>query len=635
MIANFVVVDIIFLQVQKQLKATCARAAPRDPVAEFQDHLAKPVASEAKKMIPYGQMEDLLKATQLEMTRLLQVCEEQRMALGAELLNANQRLQALKPMEIVSECTEGEEGSGAFEASKSENQDDDDWDEPSPEPRRGLLIHSTTQPKAMAEMSDDKPEPLAAQVAPRRPSTRSEGGRSPEKARRPSDRTASPKESPKLVSKSPSNTSQNSNTSDVNSDYSACSAYSDGSNASCVSDADWEPDEDKRKRKKRTRRSGDKKKNETIGILLNEEQPMKASQSFKSKITKKIKKYIDHVAGALVLMNSFSMMIQLEMEGRTIASNLGLPQGHNYSAALPTFRVLDEIFVFIFLTELLLRIFVEGRHFPKDIANWLDTVLVAGGLFDVILAMVGGGSQDGVTLRFVSAMKAFRAIRMVRSFRFSPGLRMLVKACQCCLPSLCWSMLLLAVFMCMGALIMGNLLQDFIKDDNNTMEDRVDFRDEEMLRLVSHCVAWRINSGSLKSLYQKIMAKDDDETGDAAVAGDGEKKEALEDGIGASGPLTTRGNSNMDIDALSNNLVMPPPEQVLEELFQGIGDNQVTFAARHQSVPLSGLIAGSRDSLHAPRLTRDVRSDHRIRKMFSWVFCHVVSSHFLVVKVRE
>jgi len=30
-------------------------------------------------------------------------------------------------------------------------------------------------------------------------------------------------------------------------------------------------------------------------------------------------------------------------------------------------------------------------------------VLVAGGLFDVILSMVGGGN-DGVTLRFVSAM---------------------------------------------------------------------------------------------------------------------------------------------------------------------------------------------------------------------------------------
>mmetsp|Transcript_66034 Transcript_66034/g.146682 ORF Transcript_66034/g.146682 Transcript_66034/m.146682 type:complete len:286 (+) Transcript_66034:263-1120(+) len=49
---------------------------------------------------------------------------------------------------------------------------------------------------------------------------------------------------------------------------------------------------------------------------------------------------------------------------------------------------------------------------------------------------------------------------------------MLVKACQCCLPSLCWSMVLLAVFMCMGALILGNLLQDFIKDESQNLDDR-------------------------------------------------------------------------------------------------------------------------------------------------------------------
>jgi hypothetical protein len=34
----------------------------------------------------------------------------------------------------------------------------------------------------------------------------------------------------------------------------------------------------------------------------------------------------------------------------------------------------------------------------------LDAVLVIAGLFDVILAMLGGGNQDGVMLRFVSAM---------------------------------------------------------------------------------------------------------------------------------------------------------------------------------------------------------------------------------------
>ena len=61
---------------------------------------------------------------------------------------------------------------------------------------------------------------------------------------------------------------------------------------------------------------------------------------------------------------------------------------------------------------------------------------------------------------------------MLRSFRFFRGLRMLVKACQCCLPSLCWSMLLLAVFMCMGGLILGNLLRSFIQDEQQVVEDR-------------------------------------------------------------------------------------------------------------------------------------------------------------------
>ncbi|CAJ1351601.1 unnamed protein product [Effrenium voratum] len=166
----------------------------------------------------------------------------------------------------------------------------------------------------------------------------------------------------------------------------------------------------------------------------------------------------------------------------------------NFSGVLPTFRVVDTVFVFVFLGEFLLRLAVEGTAFFKDLANYLDAVLVAGGLFDIILSVNAG--EDGATLRsfglqmpwalkrFVTALKAFRAIRMVRSFRFFKGLRLglpkgpcrmrrgLVKACQCCLPSLCWSMVLLAVFMCMGGLIMGNLLQDFIKDETQSLEDR-------------------------------------------------------------------------------------------------------------------------------------------------------------------
>ena len=59
-----------------------------------------------------------------------------------------------------------------------------------------------------------------------------------------------------------------------------------------------------------------------------------------------------------------------------------------------------------------------------------------------------------------------------RTFRFFKGLRFLVKACYCFLPSLLWAMVLLAVFICIGALVQGSLLQDFILEDGGNMDDR-------------------------------------------------------------------------------------------------------------------------------------------------------------------
>ena len=50
----------------------------------------------------------------------------------------------------------------------------------------------------------------------------------------------------------------------------------------------------------------------------------------------------------------------------------------------------------------------------------LDAVLVAGGLFDVILSMAGGGN-DGVTLRFVSAMRLGLSRVVFRAQLFSTG----------------------------------------------------------------------------------------------------------------------------------------------------------------------------------------------------------------------
>ncbi|CAK9084754.1 Ankyrin repeat domain-containing protein 17 [Durusdinium trenchii] len=69
-------------------------------------------------------------------------------------------------------------------------------------------------------------------------------------------------------------------------------------------------------------------------------------------------------------------------------------------------------------------------------------------------------------------LKSLRAIRMARSLRFLRGLRLLVKACQCFLPSLCWSMVLLGLMMTIGALLLGNLLSTFVLDPTLNEADR-------------------------------------------------------------------------------------------------------------------------------------------------------------------
>lgn len=102
--------------------------------------------------------------------------------------------------------------------------------------------------------------------------------------------------------------------------------------------------------------------------------------------------------------------------------------------------------------------------------------MVFAGIVDVTigLVLVDGptASRNLMLLRLMRAMKSLRAIRMVRSLRFFRGLRVLVKACQCFLPSLCWSMVLLGIFMSMGALVLGNMLHSFVSDQGMIFEDR-------------------------------------------------------------------------------------------------------------------------------------------------------------------
>ncbi|OLP99553.1 Two pore calcium channel protein 1B [Symbiodinium microadriaticum] len=146
----------------------------------------------------------------------------------------------------------------------------------------------------------------------------------------------------------------------------------------------------------------------------------------------KLLPYVDYLAAALVMLNSAVMMVELELEGRALGSQLGLGESMSFE---------------VISCELLLRLAVIRCNFFMDVANWFDIVLVILGLLEITVMQ---GDVNNILM-----------------------MRLLVKACYCFLPSLGWSMTLLAVFMSIGTLVLGNLLQDFISDTNANLEDRV------------------------------------------------------------------------------------------------------------------------------------------------------------------
>eukprot|EP00434_Breviolum_minutum_P032188 symbB.v1.2.028469.t1/scaffold3006.1/size65522/2 len=82
------------------------------------------------------------------------------------------------------------------------------------------------------------------------------------------------------------------------------------------------------------------------------------------------KAYTDVLAGTLVLLNSFVMLIELEIEGQAVGALLSGGHGPKLADVSPIFKTLDGIFVFVFLAELLMRIGIERKKFIYDAANW-------------------------------------------------------------------------------------------------------------------------------------------------------------------------------------------------------------------------------------------------------------------------
>eukprot|EP00440_Ansanella_granifera_P032352 gb/GFBE01035107.1/.p1 GENE.gb/GFBE01035107.1/~~gb/GFBE01035107.1/.p1 ORF type:complete len:671 (+),score=131.93 gb/GFBE01035107.1/:1-2013(+) len=191
---------------------------------------------------------------------------------------------------------------------------------------------------------------------------------------------------------------------------------------------------------------------------------------------------LDSAVGVVVLLNSFVMVSELEWQGSDMAVQIGLRESHGWLEAGPFFRVMEHVFTIFFVLEMLYRMHIERWKYCCKMMNLLDVFLVLTSCIDLYILTPlaaseatnsAGSTRNVILLRLMRVSRLARAVRIVRTLRLFRGLRVLVQACTSFLPSLCWSMVLLGLFMMMGGLMMGNLLQEYVSDQNEPLEDRM------------------------------------------------------------------------------------------------------------------------------------------------------------------
>jgi len=173
----------------------------------------------------------------------------------------------------------------------------------------------------------------------------------------------------------------------------------------------------------------------------------------------------DLIAGIVVSVNAVVMVFELEYKGLVIGAQLG---ENSWSAATwhgaeTAFRLLDHVFTISFLIEFILRVAANGIVFLRAFVNWIDGITVFASCLELyVLSHVGGGLGDLVLVRLLRLLRIAKAMRIVRVMRLFHQLRVLVGSLAATIGSLAWSILFLAVVQAICAILMTQLLSEYL-----------------------------------------------------------------------------------------------------------------------------------------------------------------------------
>mmetsp|Transcript_107098 Transcript_107098/g.335698 ORF Transcript_107098/g.335698 Transcript_107098/m.335698 type:complete len:547 (-) Transcript_107098:41-1681(-) len=176
--------------------------------------------------------------------------------------------------------------------------------------------------------------------------------------------------------------------------------------------------------------------------------------------------YFETTTGILISSYTVILFVQLQFSGTRMDASLGLGDNMDTHIADTVFDVSTHVFTWIFVLELLIKLFALRTRFFSSAFNVFDMVCVVATTADVyLMSLIRQTSATNVFfLRVMRILRLARILRFVRTMETFQKLRVLTQTIIISFMSIFWSMFTLFIFMVVGALLMTQLLQDCIVD---------------------------------------------------------------------------------------------------------------------------------------------------------------------------
>jgi len=177
----------------------------------------------------------------------------------------------------------------------------------------------------------------------------------------------------------------------------------------------------------------------------------------------------------LILLNTIILALEQQyhgIENGYLVSYSGTYRraAEAWPGALEVFEMCEMFFGVAFTVELVLKVPALQRKFFSNFWNVIDTIIVGAWLFSTF----GSVSMplDPMLLRLARLARLLRLLRLIRTIRLFDSLYLMTTAMSGSISVLLWSVILLALVQMALALLLQQLVEDYVLDASNPLEKR-------------------------------------------------------------------------------------------------------------------------------------------------------------------